>query len=89
MEFLMLIERRLVCSFLLPSSLRPRNLVDWVQQMVTLHSGVRVTVETESEPDSRSIRVFAHNDADAEVIRCAIATNRQDWQNAGLKESAA
>lgn len=77
-------ERRLVCSFLLPQSLSPSDIVDWLAQMITMHSGIKATVETEC--GLRSIRVFVRKADDVQVVLCAIETNREDWRNAGVSE---
>ncbi len=78
----------LVCSFVLPSSLRPSDLIDWLEQMITLHAGVTVFVEHEpsESDDSETLKVLIGEHADAATVRAAIDTNRPDWHSAGVLE---
>lgn len=78
--------RRLVCSFL-PRPLSLGDIADWLAQMIQMHSGIRVTVETDCVPSA--IKVFVNDGDDLATVRTAIDTNRQDWRGAGLEESAA
>jgi hypothetical protein len=79
---------RLVCSFILPASLRPPDLADRLQQMLTLHAGVLVFVEQapRSSDGGESLRVLVGRQNDIATVKTAIETNRADWQSAGITE---
>lgn len=78
--------RTLVLRFSLPNTIRPIDVLDWIAQMLTAHSGVRVSIEP-AEPidDRRSFAVISTETGDADDVRLAWRDNKSDWRETGAE----
>lgn len=78
--------RTLVLRFSLPNTIRPVDVLDWIAQMLTTHSGAKVSIEPAQRIDGRrSFAVLSTEIDNADDVRLAWRDNKSDWRETGAE----
>ena len=78
--------RTLVLRFFLPASGHPDDVLEWIAQMLTSHSGVKVEIEPSSPDGERSAFDVVSNEPEGvDLVRSAWRDNHYDWRETGAE----